>query len=148
MFLCCLFPFVNIFRMGGVLAEGDLLRACGWVLLAGGLAMLLVALAALGRSTAVGIPERPTTLQTGGLYRISRNPVYLGAFAMCAGSCLLALYPVNLLLLVVAVAIHHRIILKEEQFLETRFGKEWRAYSASVPRYIGMVRKHNGEGNR
>jgi protein-S-isoprenylcysteine O-methyltransferase Ste14 len=123
MFTCCLFPFVGMLHIG-----------------------LLLALATLGRSTAVGIPERATTLRTQGLYGFSRNPVYLGAFAMCAGSCLMALYPENLLLLAIALAIHHRIILGEERFLEERFGEEWRAYRSSVPRYIGRTRDMEDAG--
>jgi protein-S-isoprenylcysteine O-methyltransferase Ste14 len=137
LFTCCLFPFVGMLHIGIPLSTSPWLHAAGWVFLSGGLVVLLLALAALGRSTAVGIPERATTLRTRGLYGFSRNPVYLGAFAMCAGSCLMALYPENLLLLLTAVAIHHRIILGGEGFLEQRFGEEWRAYRANVPRYIG-----------
>jgi protein-S-isoprenylcysteine O-methyltransferase Ste14 len=146
MFTCCLFPFVGMLHIGIPLSTSPWLLAAGWVFLSGGLVVLLLALATLGRSTAVGIPERATTLRTQGLYGFSRNPVYLGAFAMCAGSCLMALYPENLLLLAIALAIHHRIILGEERFLEERFGEEWRAYRSSVPRYIGRTRDMEDAG--
>jgi protein-S-isoprenylcysteine O-methyltransferase Ste14 len=94
----------------------------------------------LGRSVAVGLPERKTELKTHGMYRITRNPVYVGAFMMCAGSCLFSIHPLNFLLFAVAGAIHHTIIRKEEEFLIATFGKEWIEYSRRVPRYLGRVR--------
>jgi protein-S-isoprenylcysteine O-methyltransferase Ste14 len=82
------------------------------------------------------LPDRSTELKTTGLYRFSRNPVYLGAFVMCTGSCLMALYPLNVLFLLITVGIHHSIIRREEVFLEGRFGKAWSAYCAAVRRYL------------
>jgi protein-S-isoprenylcysteine O-methyltransferase Ste14 len=123
-----------------LLYDGALTGTAGIVLYAAGLMMLLVALAQLGRSTAVGIPERKTELRTHGIYGFTRNPVYVGAFMMCGGSCLFAMHPVNLLLAAVALFIHLRIVRKEEEFLEQRFGPDWQAYKARVPRYLGIPR--------
>jgi protein-S-isoprenylcysteine O-methyltransferase Ste14 len=144
LFACCLFPFASILQVGAPLHTSDLFITTGMVLLVGGLLLLILALSTLGRSVAVGIPERRTELRTRGLYSVSRNPVYLGAFMMCTGSCVMATYPVNFCLFVLAVVIHHRIIRKEEQFLEERFGEAWRDYRARVPRYIGRT-GHGGK---
>lgn len=110
----------------------------GIVLFSAGFCMIVVALLHLRESAAVGLPDRETTLKTHGLYRFSRNPVYLSGFLMCAGSCLYAIHPLNCLLFAVAVLIHHRIILKEEVYLENKFGQAWLDYKKSVPRYIGI----------
>ena len=56
---------------------------------------------------------------------------------MCAGSCLYSIHVVNFLLLVITVAIHHSFVLKEEQFLEKRFGNNWLDYKKRVHRYLG-----------
>jgi protein-S-isoprenylcysteine O-methyltransferase Ste14 len=114
----------------------------GLVLFAGGSVVVLLALVGLGRSASVGIPRGKTALKTRGLYRLSRNPIYVGAFMMCAGSCLFSLHPINIALSGITVGVHHWIITREEAFLETTFGQEWLNYKRRVPRYLGRF-KHN-----
>ena len=48
---------------------------------------------------------------------------------------------VNILLFVLALAIHFRIVIREEEFLEQRFGQRWIEYRNRVPRYLGRVRQ-------
>jgi protein-S-isoprenylcysteine O-methyltransferase Ste14 len=43
-----------------------------------------------------------------------------------------------LLLFVLTEIIHHNIILKEELFLEKRFGERWLEYKQRTPRYLGF----------
>jgi protein-S-isoprenylcysteine O-methyltransferase Ste14 len=105
-----------------------------------GFVFLLASLMHLGHAASVGLPRIETKLQTRGVYGWTRNPVYLGAFAMCAGSCLYAIHPLNLLLFAGTLAFHHRIVLKEEAFLEKNFGEIWEKYCQRVPRYLGPVR--------
>jgi protein-S-isoprenylcysteine O-methyltransferase Ste14 len=141
MFFCCMLPFAPFLHYGPPLAECPLLRIAGITILAGGLSVVIAALIGLGNSAAVGLPDRKTELRTTGLYRFTRNPIYLGAFAMCAGSCLMALHLLNLLLFILTVGIHHTIIRREEAFLEGRFGGAWLEYRRGVPRYFGLIRK-------
>lgn len=62
--------------------------------------------------------------------------MYLGAFLICIGSCLYSMHIVNFALCILGIAIHHRIVLREEKFLNERFGEQWLTYRQRVPRYI------------
>lgn len=121
--------------------ESRLARITGIALFLIGFAMVIAAILQLGQSIAVGIPERDTDLKTRGLYAFTRNPIYLGAFVMCAGSCLYSINIVNVLLFAVAVTAHVVIVEREEEFLEQRFGRQWMEYRQRVPRFIGIVRR-------
>jgi protein-S-isoprenylcysteine O-methyltransferase Ste14 len=117
------------------------LSAAGIVLIIFGTLLLFAAMTHLGESLAVGLPEKETKLKTHGLYRFSRNPIYLSAFLMCAGSCLYAVHWINFLFFSTAVVIHHAIIKKEEAYLENKFGAAWLEYKQRVSRYIGLLNK-------
>jgi protein-S-isoprenylcysteine O-methyltransferase Ste14 len=83
-------------------------------------------------------PDRPVTaLVTGGPFRFSRNPLYLSLTALYLGITLLcdALWPL-MTLVPLLVVVHGRIILREERYLESRFGDEYRAYKARVRRWL------------
>ncbi|WP_114418700.1 methyltransferase family protein [Marinospirillum perlucidum] len=82
-------------------------------------------------------PEKTSCLVTTGVYRITRNPMYLG-FA-----CILAAWGVYLaspwLLLVLPlflVYIHRFQIQPEERLLQTRFSEEFQAYRERVPPWL------------
>jgi protein-S-isoprenylcysteine O-methyltransferase Ste14 len=74
---------------------------------------------------------------TSGIYRVSRNPLYLGLHCLMVASLVYAFSLLNLVAVVEAILLHHRIILAEEKFLGERF-PEYAAYRASVPRYIWL----------
>ncbi|MFH1298050.1 MAG: isoprenylcysteine carboxylmethyltransferase family protein [Bacteroidota bacterium] len=101
-----------------------------------GSVIMLVAFFHLGSSIRVGLPETDTTLQTSGIYSLSRNPIYLGIFLICIASCLFFPNPVNIALTVYGMYMHHRIIVAEEKFLANRFGKAWEDYTSRVRRYL------------
>ena len=82
-------------------------------------------------------PEKATRLVVDGVYRYSRNPMYLGLLFLLIAW---ALYLSNLLAFVVLpvfVAGMNRLQIRpEEQAMERRFGDEFRAYRESVRRWI------------
>ena len=112
-----------------------LARVALGVFLCGAL-LATAALATLGARTKMGVGEDDSTLQTVGVYRVSRNPIYLGLHLLCAGGCLYTLNPACLALTLAGIALHHRIILGEERFLKERFGEAWDRYAARVRRYL------------
>jgi protein-S-isoprenylcysteine O-methyltransferase Ste14 len=134
---CWLFPLAARTGIAATPGAGGAVTAAGIALYAAGIVLATLSFVSLGKSLAVGLPESPTELKTGGVYRISRNPIYLAAYTVCAGSCVLAPHPVNFALFAAAVAIHHRIILSEEKFLEARFGGAYIGYKRRVRRYLG-----------
>ncbi|RUT89737.1 isoprenylcysteine carboxylmethyltransferase family protein, partial [Mesorhizobium sp. USDA-HM6] len=107
------------------------------------LAALAIAIIAWGRMTmqrgGTNIdPTKPTlAIVTGGPFGFSRNPLYVGLMALLLGIGLifdtwwgvLALVPVFLIL-------HSGVVLREEAYLERKFGEPYRAYKASVRRYL------------
>ena len=108
----------------------------GIVLYALGLIIVVLGFFGLGSSVSVGLPEEQTKLKTGGIYQFSRNPMYLGGFLMCLGSCFYSIHIINYILFAITVAVHHSIVLKEEEFLEERFGNNWVEYKKKVRRYF------------
>ncbi len=137
---CWLFFLVRTLGIDTMLYDSALTRSVGVVLVVAGFLLLILGFIYLGRSVSVGLPEEKTELKTRGVYRITRNPMYLGGFLVCAGSCLIFIHVVNFLLSALAVGIHHVIVTREERFLEERFGAQWLEYKRRVPRYVGWVK--------
>ncbi len=134
--VCLVFPFLSYFGILPMLYENTIMKAAGVGLFLVGSIIFFPALFNLGNALVVGLPEEKTELKTKGVYKISRNPIYFGGFIMCAGSCLFAFHIATILAFLAAVFIHHFIVLKEEKFLEKRFGEEWLAYTRTVRRYF------------
>jgi protein-S-isoprenylcysteine O-methyltransferase Ste14 len=81
--------------------------------------------------------ERSTVLVTGGLYRYTRNPMYLGLTLILLGVWLLlgtasALLPIAVFIWV----IQEGFIRGEERFLDAIFGEQYRGYKSRVRRWI------------
>jgi protein-S-isoprenylcysteine O-methyltransferase Ste14 len=84
-----------------------------------------------------GLPDGDINhLQTDGIYKISRNPLYLGFFMIIVSSWLSVPNPFNFGAGGVAILIHHLIILKEEKFLLAKNGSEYLAYMRKTGRYL------------
>ncbi|MGH9458615.1 MAG: methyltransferase family protein [Thermoanaerobaculia bacterium] len=105
-------------------------------LIIAGAALMIAGAAHLGSALRVGLPRESTTLHRVGVYRITRNPIYLGVYLTVAGSALAVPTILNIVAAVTAIALHHAIVLAEERFLRERFGEEWADYQRRVPRYL------------
>jgi len=110
----------------------------GAVLILCGLALLLLG---ARRFTAAGTnipPTLPTTaLVVTGPYRWSRNPLYLAMILVYAGIGFAALSSWVLLLAVPLILIlNYGVVIREEVYLERKFGADYRAYRARVRRWI------------
>lgn len=81
--------------------------------------------------------EESTALVTHGLYRHTRNPMYLGMILVLMGVCLL-LGSLSPWLLVPGffLTIRTVFVIPEEAMMERIFGDEYRAYKAKVRRWI------------
>lgn len=101
-------------------------------------AIVLPALLAFRRAATRPEPWRPATaLVTEGPYRFSRNPMYLGFTLLYLGIALLfgSLWPLLFLPLVLSV-MHFGVIVREEAYLERRFGDAYREYRRRVNRWL------------
>jgi protein-S-isoprenylcysteine O-methyltransferase Ste14 len=106
---------------------------CVWV---AGFALLFAGRFGLGNSFRIGQPKESTQLKVDGLFRFSRNPMYLGVYSTLLASLLATLNPVLLLLAGFIITVHHRIVLAEEAHLWRAFGEEYGQYCRSVRRYL------------
>lgn len=95
---------------------------------------MLVTLATHAFVTATADDE--DALVTGGPYRMSRNPMYLGWTLMYVGYCIRRNTSWPLVCLPPVIAITHQQITDEELELETTYGETYRAYRRRVPRYL------------
>ncbi len=100
------------------------------------LILALVSLMNLGAATRLGLPQESTRLKTNGLYRMSRNPMYLGFNLLTLSAILFIASFMVFLLGIYSIFTYHLIIQAEESFLEARFGEKYCAYKKRVRRYI------------
>lgn len=79
----------------------------------------------------------PERLVVVGLYRYSRNPMYVAVALVLLGwtttydSLALLLYTI-----VVVVAFHLRVVYGEEPWLAQRHGEAWQRYASRIPRWF------------
>ena len=102
-----------------------------------GVMLFTLAITRLGTfSLRVGLAQENTSLRTTGIYHFSRNPMLLGLYLMAFGSAIYVQCPINWILVIIALTVHHKIILAEEAFLQSRFGEQWIRYRNNVRRYL------------
>ena len=138
-FICCWLFFV-VKNLGvEMIYDSTITRIAGVIMIVVGISILTLGITNLGKSVSVGLSREKTELKTHGIFWLTRNPIYLGCLIACAGSCLLAMHIINIVLFAITLIVHHSIILKEEEFLEKRFGEKWLEYKLAVPRYIRLA---------
>lgn len=82
-------------------------------------------------------PARTSALVIDGLYRVSRNPMYLGMLFVLVGWAAWLATPAALIgPALFVVLIDHMQIIPEERALEEKFGDEYLAYKKRVRRWI------------
>lgn len=82
-------------------------------------------------------PEASSTIVTTGVYRFSRNPMYLAFSLILAGWSLYLAQLQALMLVPVFVLYMTRFQIRpEERVLEERFGSEYVQYSSEVRRWV------------
>jgi len=132
-----------------LIVSSDSRATAGWfgpgiALLAAGLAVLLCCVRdfyVAGKGT-LAPWDPPARFVRVGLYRVVRNPMYVGVvlivggWAVFSGSPALVVYGA-----VLAFAFHARVTLYEEPWLTRNFPDDWRRYSADVPRWLPRIRR-------
>ena len=109
----------------------------GLVLIAGG-AWLAIKAERAFRDVGTNVPPwKPSlNLASAGPYRHMRNPMYIGTALIVAGiGIALASDWTLVLLLPAGLLLHYGVVLREERYLEAKFGDDYRRYKAAVPRY-------------
>lgn len=101
-------------------------------LVAGGAALAAWAVSSAGEADV----ERESELVTDGAYALTRNPMYLGWSAGVLGLAVASRSAWVLVAWALALRALDREITVEESRLSARFGGEFAAYRARVPRYL------------
>ncbi len=133
--------------MGGVawvtpdVAVGTVPRyAVGGALVLLGLLVLTLGFGAFGRAKTAIDPVnigRASALVTGGVFRYSRNPMYIGLAIMLVGWAVCLASPWALVGPVAFVVFTARFqIIPEERAMTTKFGREYADYQARVRRWL------------
>ena len=82
-------------------------------------------------------PELATSIVSSGIYKLSRNPMYVGLFIMLAAWAIFLGNTLSALLLPPFILCMNRFqIIPEENTLLTKFGDEYTRYLKSVRRWI------------
>jgi protein-S-isoprenylcysteine O-methyltransferase Ste14 len=118
--------------------DGAVRVPLGVVLIVAGLGFMGSFLGAFGRARTPVDPRRPTTaIVTGGPYRLTRNPAYLGMALLYSGIAILTgtLWAFASLVPTLLV-IDRGVIAREERYLEAKFGEEYLRYRARVRRWV------------
>ena len=114
----------------------DVQKLLALIFLLGGNLLLIPAYYTMSIFTRVGLPTKPHALQTTGVYKISRNPMY-ASFLFFFVACFLLIPSVFLaLLLIFCLIAHHFIIKNEEHFLASEFGDDYLTYKKNTARYL------------
>ena len=122
------------------LSIGDRLVAAvlGLVLLAFGVAVIASGFSAMGRAGTNVSPYEPAlAIVADGAFRFTRNPLYVGLMSILVAITLFFGTWWGLIVLIpVFLVLHFGVILREEAYLERKFGDVYRAYKARVRRYL------------
>jgi protein-S-isoprenylcysteine O-methyltransferase Ste14 len=110
----------------------------GGALIVVAIVLSVAAVAQFWRKHTSMIPQKPTTaIIQSGPFRITRNPLYLSMILLYVGIALVmnTVWPLLLLPLVLLI-MHRGVILREERYLEQKFGDEYISYRSRVRRWL------------
>ena len=115
-----------------------ILQVIGFPLVILGFLIGMGAMMAFQRARAIARPhDSPARLVTSGVYRFSRNPVYLGFLLILVGLPLDIGSYWGFLLAPVMLFLFNRLVIEPEEALLTRkYGEEFRSYQSKVRRWI------------
>jgi protein-S-isoprenylcysteine O-methyltransferase Ste14 len=117
--------------------EGQWIRFIGVAILIGSLLWTIMAQVRMGESWRMGIAsEHKTKLVQTGVFRISRNPIYIGVIMTLLGLFLVIPNAITLLILILGVVVINIQVRLEEEYLKTAHGAEYVSYTERVRRWI------------
>ncbi len=110
----------------------------GFVFLVSGITLNLIADRAFQRiGTTVKPYQESSNLVTSGVFKISRNPMYLGMVLILIGIAVLLRTLSPLLVVIPFASLIDQIYIRvEEQMLIKKFGTKWQAYKAKTRRWL------------
>jgi protein-S-isoprenylcysteine O-methyltransferase Ste14 len=129
-------PFASI--------DGPAAHVVGVILAAGGIAIVFAAQMGMGSSWRIGVSEdQETDLVTGGLFTLSRNPIYAGMFVTWTGFFLMVpTIPAIVGWAMVVLALEGQVRLVEEPYMR-RTHPDYAGYERRVGRFFPGFGRHS-----
>lgn len=131
---CWVYQLSNVAILGSILFAG--VQTVPPLLFWGGLALYAAGLVLLALSVLAFAAPSESGVNQSGVYRISRNPMYVSYFLYFLGCALLAQSPPLAVLVLVFQISAHWIILAEERWCVRQFGEAYIQYAETVRRYL------------
>lgn len=133
----CLFPAYYPYFKPMHYLESDTWRICGLIILAISLIWTSAAQINMQASWRVGIDDKQKTeLVKSGIFRFSRNPIYLGMIFTIMGLFFLTPNAFTLLMTIVGYILVQIQVRLEEEFLYEMHGQAYLDYKSSVRRFV------------
>ena len=110
----------------------------GWVIMSLSLMIFIGGLIYMKRAkTPVNPYKASEAIVKDGPFRFTRNPFYLSLVLIYSGLAFVLLIAWPLLLLPLTLLVmHYGVIVREENYLVSKFGDEYRNYKEDVPRWL------------
>jgi protein-S-isoprenylcysteine O-methyltransferase Ste14 len=113
------------------------IRFVGVALIIIGLVPFILAFVNFGTSWRIGIDrETPGALVTGGIFAVTRNPIFVAFLLFLFGIFLINGTWFFLIFALLAVVAIHFQILREEEFLKQQYGQSYANYCRRAARYL------------
>jgi len=130
-------PQVYSLLLPVVWLENQIIQIVGIVLLLLSLGWTVLAQIQMGNSWRIGIDEeKKTALVQSGLFRFSRNPIFLGMIVTLVGVFLTIPNALTLLFLALGFVLIQIQVRLEEEFLTRTQGEEYTVYRRQVRRWL------------
>jgi protein-S-isoprenylcysteine O-methyltransferase Ste14 len=128
----------KIFRIDDSTFHKQPVKIAGIILLVIALFFLVRSLRQFLKSKNTLVTIKPsTTLESSGIYNITRNPMYVGLAIVYLGiTCLVGNWWNIILFPLLLLVVQEYIIKSEEKYLERRFGKVYLDYKSKVRRWL------------
>ena len=136
-FVYAVFPGVYQFAVPLNWLDSLIIQVTGLVLMGVALIWTAIAQAQMGKSWRVGIDkENRTELVESGLFKISRNPIFLGLRVAIVGFFFAMPNAVTLVVMVLSDVLMQIQVRLEEEFLTGVHGDKYREFCSRVRRWI------------
>jgi protein-S-isoprenylcysteine O-methyltransferase Ste14 len=123
-------------RFMPVFVKSNLTTYLGLFFWIAGFSLLYIGRFSLGQSFRIGVSNEKTQFIVSGIYKISRNPMYIGLYATLIGCMFYTLNIVYILISLFIIIMHHLITLGEEKELLKTYGEAYKEYCDKVRRYF------------
>jgi len=129
---------LSITRPFGLSLDFPITQLLGGILIGGGIILMLLAVMEMRKRRTTVIPHREAeTLVTSGIFKRTRNPIYVGDALVLAGLALRWDAPLALVLVPIFIwIIERRFIIPEENMLRRKFRADFARYEQKTRRWV------------